>query len=168
VEPDRSEHRFSWWRQGVLLFDDDYQWSAGRTECAEAELTGAWLGQSRSGGVTYVSPGGAMFGSADARLTVEVLDKAPRKRPKADSIGDFDLSLPSGRLRLEEADGDGRETTIDVPSGDWRARWSGFGEAAAEALSYEQRRTPATRPDHYLLQLWPRTAAEVIAIDRGR
>ena len=44
-------------------------------------------------GVTYVSPGGAMFGYRDARLTVEVLDKAPRRRTKADSIGDFDLAL---------------------------------------------------------------------------
>ena len=152
----------------MLLFDEDFDCSDERAERVEAEWTGAWLGQSRSGGVTYVSPGGAMFGSTEARLIVEVLHSAPRKRAKADSVGDFDLSLPSGRLRVEEADGDGRSTTIELPSGDWRARWSGFGEAAAEALGHERRRTAAMRPDHYLLQLWPRTVSQGVAISRGR
>src|SRR4051794_23646262 len=135
----RSEHRFSWWQQGVLLFDDAYEWTDDRAECVEAASTGAWLGQSRSGGATYVSPGGAVFGSVDAPLTVEVSQAPPPGEPDAESVGEFDLVLPSGRLILEESGGGSRRTTVELPAGEWRARWSGFGEAAAEALPHEQR-----------------------------
>jgi hypothetical protein len=134
----RSEHRFSWWHQGVLLFDDDYAWSTDRVECVEAS-SAAWLGQSRSGGTTYVSPGGAMFGSDDAPLTIEVAEAAPAGEPEAESVGEFDLRLSSGRLVLEVSGDEGQRTIIELPVGDWRARWSGFGEAAAEAVAHEQR-----------------------------
>ena len=163
----RSEHRFSWWHQGVLLFDDDYAWSTDRVECSEAS-SAAWLGQSRSGGATYVSPGGAIFGSDDAPLTVEVAEAAPAGEPAAESVGEFDLRLSSGRLVLEVSGDEGQRTIIKLPVGDWRARWSGFGEAAAEAVAHEQRRDDSTRPDRYLLQLWPRGSRHGVVITRGQ
>src|SRR4051794_8180849 len=163
----RSEYRFSWWHQGVLLFDHDYRWSEDRKECLESAWTDAWLGQSSSGGATYVSPAGAVFGSVDAPLSVEVVDAPPPGEPEADSVGEFDLLLPSGRLVLEESGGGVRSTTIDLPAGEWRARWSGFGEAAAEALAHEDGQLGADRPDRYLLQLWPRNAPRRVVIERG-
>jgi hypothetical protein len=57
---------------------------------------------------------------------------------------------------------------VELPVGDWRARWSGFGEVAAEAVAHEQRRDDASRPDRYLLQLWPRGSRHGVVITRGQ
>jgi hypothetical protein len=162
----RSEHRFSWWHQGVVLFDESYEWSEERAQSVEAAGF-AWLGQSRTRGATYISPGGAVFGSVDAPLTVEVGDEIPTLDPDAESVGEFDLLLPSGRLVLEESGGGERRTIVEVPAGEWRARWSGFGEREAEALWREERRSDDARPDRYLLQLWPRTSPRGVVVERG-
>src|SRR5215217_1479080 len=83
VQP-RTEHRFSWWHQGVFLFDRAYAWSDDCSEYIEA-ASGPWLGQSHSREVTFVSPGGAVFSSEDAPLVVEVLDEPPELSNEADS-----------------------------------------------------------------------------------
>jgi hypothetical protein len=48
-----------------------------------------------------------------------------------------------------------RGTEITIPSGTWRARWSGFGERALEHQESEGGIDAAPRPDRYVLQLWP-------------
>ena len=63
--------------------------------------SGAWLGQSESRAVSCVSPDGAVFGSEDAPLTVEVLDGPPELSEEAESVGEFDLLVPSGELVME-------------------------------------------------------------------
>ena len=143
-----------------MLFDRSYAWSNDFSEYTEA-ATGAWLGQSRSRGVTYVSPGGAVFSSEEAPLTVEVLDVPPELQEEAESAGEFDLLLPSGELVMEESGGGGGETVVPLPAGEWRARWSGFGEAAAEEFQDDP------RPDHYLLQIWPLGEPGRVVILRG-
>jgi hypothetical protein len=148
----------------VLLFDRAYAWSEDFSEYTEA-ASGAWLGQSRSRAVTFVSPGGAVFSSEDAPLTVEVLDEPPDLSGEADSVGEFELLLPSGELVMEESGGGGGETVLRLPPGEWRARWSGFGQAAAEKREYSEQSGP--RPDRYLLQLWPRLSPEPVSILRG-
>ena len=153
----RSEHRFSWWHQGVLLFDRDYEWSENFDEYVEA-ASGAWLDQSRSGGVTFVSPGGAVFDSEHAPLTLEVHDGEPPVEQGAESVGDFELRVRSGVLVMEESGGGERRTEVPVPGGTWRARWSGFGETALEKQDSSERGVQDPRPDHYLLQLWPTSA----------
>ena len=115
-----------------MLFDRTYDWSEDFAEYTEA-ASGAWLGQSKSRGVTCVSPGGAVFDSEDAPLVVELLDRPPVLAEDAERIGEFDLLLPSGELVMEESGGGGGETVLPLSPGDWRARWSGFGERAAEA-----------------------------------
>jgi hypothetical protein len=162
----RTEHRFSWWHQGVMLFDRTYVWSDDFSEYTEA-ASGAWLGQSQSRAVTFVSPGGAVFGSDDAPLTVELLDGPPEPSKEADSVGEFDLLLPSGELVMEESGGGSGETLLQLRSGDWRARWSGFGERAAEEREYTDQPEAAPRPDRYLLQLWPLRTPGPVAILRG-
>jgi hypothetical protein len=162
----RSEHRFSWWHQGVMLFDRTYAWSDDFAEYTEAAW-GAWLGQSRSRGVTYVSPGGAVFSSEDAPLTVEVLDGPPEPPAGADHVGEFDLLLPSGELVMEESGGGGGETVLALPPGEWRARWSGFGAAEAEAREYAEEPQDDDRPDHYLLELWPLEDPGPVVVLRG-
>lgn len=95
----RTEHLFSWWHQGVMLFDRDYPWSDGFDEYAEAP-SGEWLDQSRSGGVTFVAPGGAVFDSKEAPLTLEVHSGEPPIDEEVESIGEFDLRVTSGVLEL--------------------------------------------------------------------
>jgi hypothetical protein len=160
---ERIEHTFSWWHQGVFLYDRAYEWSDDSSEYTEA-AAGEWLGQSVSGGVTFVSPGGAIFGSDDAPLTIEVRD-APPPPPAddAESVGEFDLTLRSGELVMEESGGGSGDNAVTVPRGEWRARWSGFGEAAA--VEFEGAGT--ARPDRYLLQLWPRTQRAGVSRLRG-
>ena len=148
-----------------MLFDRAYVWSEDCSEYVEAAASGAWLGQSRSRAVTCVSPGGAMFSSKGAPLTVELLDGPPDVPEDAESVGEFDLLLSSGELVMEESGGGGSETVLPLPPGDWRARWSGFGERAAEAREYDEPAGP--RPDHYLLQLWPLHAPGPVKILRG-
>jgi hypothetical protein len=162
----RAEHRFSWWHQGVLLYDRTYAWSDDFSEYTEA-ASGDWLGQSQSRAVTYVSPAGAVFGSDDAPLTVEVHDGPPGLSAEADSIGEFDLLLPSGQLVMEESGGGAGESVLELPAGDWRARWSGFGEGAAEEAEYAESPDP-DRPDCYLLQLWPLVTPGPVLRFRGR
>jgi hypothetical protein len=148
-----------------MLFDRSYAWSDDFSEYTEA-ASGAWLGQSRSRAVTFVSPGGAVFSSEDAPLVVEVLDGPPALSDEADSIGEFDLLLPSGELVMEESGDGGGETVLPLPPGEWRARWSGFGQMAAEAREYAED-SEDNRPDHYLLQLWPLRVPERVVILRG-
>ena len=162
----RAEHRFSWWHQGVMLFDRDYEWSDEFDEYAEA-ASGAWLDQSRSGGVTFVSPGGATFDSKDAPLTLEVHDVEPPVDPAAESVGDFDLRVRSGVLVMEESGGGEHRTEVPVPAGTWRARWSGFGEKALEEQDFSERGVQNPRPDRYLLQLWSTSASSPVSRLRG-
>jgi len=149
-----------------MLFDRTYDWSQDFSEYMEA-ASGAWLGQSKSRAVTCVSPGGAVFGSDDAPLTVEVLDGPPDLSDEAESVGEFDLLVPSGDLVMEESGGGGGETVLPLPPGDWRARWSGFGETAAEEREYAAPSEAEPRPDRYLLQLWPLHAPGPVVILRG-
>jgi hypothetical protein len=149
-----------------MLFDRSYAWSDDFSEYTEA-ASGAWLGQSHSRAVTFVSPGGAVFSSEDAPLTVEILDGPPELSNEADSIGEFDLLVPSGELVIEESGGGGGETVLRLPPGEWRARWSGFGQTAAEAREYSEQSEDDPRPDHYLLQLWPRRLPGQVVIVRG-
>lgn len=162
----RSEHRFSWWHQGVFLFDRDHEWSDGFPEYTEAG-SGEWLDQSRSRGVTYVSPGGGVFDSDQAPLTLEVHDAEPPVEPEAESVGDFDLLVPSGVLMMEESGGGGGCTEVAVPVGEWRARWSGFGERALEERYAAEPGVPEPRPDRYLLQIWPAAAPASVTRRRG-
>src|SRR5687768_7371551 len=99
--------------------------------------------------------GGAVFSSDDAALIVERLDGPPERSNEADNVGEFDLLVPSGELVMEESGGGGGETVLPLPPGEWRARWSGFGQTAAEAREYTEQSEGDPRPDHYLLQLWP-------------
>jgi hypothetical protein len=128
-----------------MLFDRTYAWSDDFAEYTEA-ASGAWLGQSQSRAVTFVSPGGAVFSSEDAPLVVEVLDGPPEPSDEADSVGEFDLLLPSGELVMEESGGGGGET---------------------EAREYAEQSEDEHRPDRYLLQLWPLRDAQPVAIMRG-
>jgi hypothetical protein len=153
----RSEHRFSWWHQGVLVFDRDYEWSEDFVEYVEA-ASGEWLDQSRSGSVTFISPGGAVFDSEHAPLTLEMHDAEPPVEQGAESVGDFDLRVRSGVLVMEESGGGEGRTEVPVPSGTWRARWSGFGQTALEKQDSSERDVQDPRPDRYLLQLWPTSA----------
>ena len=120
-----------------------------------------------SGGVTFVSPGGAVFDSEDAPLAIEAHDSEPAIVEEAESIGDFDLRVPSGCLVLEESGGGGGRAEMPVPIGVWRARWSGFGEKALEKQGISEQGVGDPRPDHYLLQLWPASAAVPITRLRG-
>jgi len=163
----RSEHRFSWWHQGVLLFDRDYEWSEPFDEYLEAG-SGAWLDQSRSRGVTFIAPGGAVFDSTDAPLTLEVHDNEPPLHLEAQSVGDFDLHVRSGVLVLEESGETDGYTEVPVPRGQWRARWSGFGEAELEHQAFSQRGVQEPRPDRYLLQIWPTSAPAPVTRRRPR
>jgi hypothetical protein len=70
------------------------------------------------------------------------------------SVGEFDLLVPSGELVMEESGGGDGKTVLPLPPGEWRARWSGFGETAAEAREYTEQSEVGPRPDRYLLQLW--------------
>jgi len=105
-----------------------------------------------------------VFGSEDAPLTVEVLDGPPELSPDAESAGEFDLLVPSGELVMEESGGGGGETVEPLPAGEWRARWSGFGERAAEQREEQH---AGSRPDRYLLQIWPRRSPGPVVILRG-
>src|SRR4051794_12124118 len=129
-----------------MLFDRTNVWSEDFSEYTEA-ASGAWLGQSQSRAVTFVSPGGAEFSSEGAPLVVDVLDGPPELGDEAESVGEFDLLLPSGELVMEESGGGGRETVLALPPGDWRARWSGFGERAAEEREYVEPADAGPRPD---------------------
>jgi hypothetical protein len=161
------EHTFSWWHQGVFIYDRAYDWSEDSREFTEA-ASGEWLDQSVSGGVTFISPGGGIFGSDNAPLTIEVHDMPPPPpADDAESVGEFDLTLPSGELVMEESGGGSDDNAVALPEGEWRARWSGFGEAAAEELDRVETDATTERPDRYLLQIWPRTRPAGVARIRG-
>jgi len=149
-----------------MLFDRAYGWSEDFSEYTEA-ASGAWLGQSQSRAVTFVSPGGAVFSSEGAPLVVELRDGPPKLSEDAESVGEFDLLLPSGELVMEEPGGGGGETVLLLPPGDWRARWSGFGERAAEGREYAEQSEAGPRPDRYLLQLWPMRSPGPVVILSG-
>ncbi|MBV8990505.1 MAG: hypothetical protein JO372_18285 [Solirubrobacterales bacterium] len=162
----RSEHSFSWWHQGVMLFDRDYAWTEHFDEYVEA-ASGSWLDQSRSGGVTYIAPGGAVFNSENAPLTFEVHDARPPVEQDADSVGEFDLRVLAGVVVIEESGGGGGRKELPVPMGAWRARWSGFGERALEGLEASGDAIQDPRPDRYLLQVWPTDAPGPVTRLRG-
>ena len=161
-----SHHRFAWWHQGLFLHDAGYDWPGDPIEEISFE---EWLGQDRSGALTFISPGGALFGASDTPLTVEVRDAEPALDPDAERIADFELSAPSGRVLLVPSGGaDDQAIAIEVPAGRWRARWSGFGETAAveQAFPSDVLDGPE-RPDRYTLQLWPPAAAQGVVIHRA-
>ncbi|WP_354697255.1 hypothetical protein DSM112329_02881 [Paraconexibacter sp. AEG42_29] len=168
----RVEYRFSWWHQGVFLFDRLYVWAEDWPEYEEATTEGAVFGQSRSRGVTFISPGGSTFGADGARLVVEVYDQDPELPLAAgsDTVGEFDLDAISGDFALEESGGGTGDSpaVLGTPPGRFRARWSGFGEEAVEVLDREGGDEDAERPDSYLLQIWPRTTDTEIAVLRTR
>ena len=93
--------------------------SAPCAPAGQAAASGAWLGQSQSRAVTFVSPGGAVFSSEAASLVVEVLDRPRELSRAAESVGEFDLLVPSGELVIEESGGGGGETILALPRGEW-------------------------------------------------
>ena len=148
-----------------MLFDRDYTWSEHFEEYVEA-ASGSWLDQSRSGGVTYESPGGASD-SESAPLVVEVPDAEPPVEHEAESVGDLGLRVVSGVLVIAESGGGGGREEVSVPVGMWRARWSGFGERALEDLDGSGGVVHDQRPDRYLLQVWPSATLGPVARLRG-
>jgi hypothetical protein len=168
VEPiARTEYRFSWWHQGLMIFDHDYEWSDDSHEITDIEMS-AWIAQDPTRSVTFVAPCGELFGSAEAPLTVEVLAAEPAVESSAESVGDLDLVVTSGRLDLLPSGGGEGPITIDVPIGEWRARWSGFGEQVAIEQAYPSDVLQgAERPDRYLLQLWPSEFPAGVIVRRG-
>src|SRR3954454_8038232 len=58
-----------------------------------------------------------------SRAGARLYGRAETSNPRAE------LTQPTG------ADG---ETVLPLPPGDWRARWSGFGQAGAEAREYAE------------------------------
>ena len=85
---------------------------------------------------------GALDDSTRTGLTVGV------EGALVDLLLPFSVQLPSGRLLLEGSGGSG-ELEIEIPPGDYRARWSGRGfPPAGEYVPGE------SSPDSYRLQLW--------------
>ena len=158
-----AEHRFGWWHQGLFAYDERYDW--GASEIEEIDYT-RWIGQDGGRSVTFIAPGAELFGSSDAPLRVELHDEEPSLEADAETVADFDLDVPTGRLALQ-ASGGGELHVLDVPAGLWRARWSGFGERAAVEMAYPHDVfTGSDHPDHYLLQLWPRRGDASVRIVR--
>jgi hypothetical protein len=56
---------------------------------------------------------------------------------------------------------------LPLPPGEWRARWSGFGQTGAEAREHNEQSEEDVRPDRYLLQLWPLRLPGRVVIGRG-
>jgi hypothetical protein len=82
-------------------------------------------------------------------------DSAPSVSETADHVVEFDLTS-SGRIKLEGSGGSG-ELEIEIPTGAYRARLSGFDFEAASRWSYDDPGYPA---DHYRLELWPSDASQ--------
>ena len=85
-----------------------------------------------------------------AALELSIVQSPPSVIEAADHIVEFDLSC-TGRIALEGSGGSGL-AEVDVPSGDYRARLTGFDFDAASAWRYDDPGYPA---DHYRLELWP-------------
>jgi hypothetical protein len=164
---EHREYRFAWWHQGLLMYDHEYEWSAGSSEIERVDFS-RWIGQEPSRSVTFVSPGGELFGSSEAPLVVEALEAEPAIEADAESVGDFDLIVHSGRVDLAASGGMDDVTTIEEPPGQWRARWSGFGETAATEQAFPTDVLNGTdRPDRYLLQLWPLEEPRPVVVHRS-
>ena len=164
---ERREYRFAWWHQGVLIYDHGYDWSERSPEIERVDFS-RWIGQEPSRSVTFVSPGGDLFGGSEAPLLVEALKAEPPVSADAESVGDFDLVAHSGRVDLASSGGMDDVTTIEVPAGQWRARWSGFGETAATEQAFPADvLNGADRPDRYLLQLWPLEHPRPVVVQRS-
>jgi hypothetical protein len=89
-------------------------------------------------------------------LTIEVHDRSPPPlADDAESVGEFDLTLPSGELVMEESGGGSDDNAVILPQGEWRARWSGFGEAAAEERDGVDTEEGKERPDRYAFRSGP-------------
>jgi hypothetical protein len=163
--PAMTSYRFSWWHQGLFMHDERYDWPGDPISAIDF---GAWLAQDPSRALTFVSPCGEMFGSSNAPLRLELLDAEPPIDEAADSVGDFDLMAPSGRVMLVPSGGaDDGTITVDVPAGEWRARWSGFGEAAALELAFpEDVLDSPDRPDSYVFQIWPIVTPSPVVVHR--
>lgn len=161
-----AEYRFGWWHQGLMLYDHDYVWSNDFHEITDIDFD-QWLAQDPSRAVTFVAPGGELFGGFGAPLVVELLDAEPSPAPDAESVADFDLVVTSGRVDLAPSGGMEGITTIEVPAGQWRARWSGFGETAATERAFpEDVLEGHDRPDRYMLQLWPLDLPGAVQVHR--
>jgi hypothetical protein len=149
-----------------MMHDHEYRWSEDSHEITDIDFT-EWLAQDPSRAVTFIAPGGDLFGGFDAPLTVQVLPSEPAVAGEAESVADFDLVAPSGRVDLAPSGGMEGLTTIAVPPGQWRARWSGFGETAATEKAYPTDVLKGTdRPDRYLLQLWPLDSPAPVVVRR--
>lgn len=85
-----------------------------------------------------------------ASLQLCLAGSPPQPIDAADHIVEFDL-VSSGRIVLEGSGGSG-EVEVEIPSGSYRARLSGFDFDGAVAWSYDD---PGSPPDHYRLELWP-------------
>jgi hypothetical protein len=160
-----TSYRFSWWHQGLFLHDEGYEWPGDPIAVMDF---GVWLAQDPSRALTFVSPCHEMFAASDAPLRVELLDAEPPMDEAAESVADFDLVAPSGSLMLVPSGGADEGTiTIEVPPGESRARWSGFGEAAAIQQAFpEDRLDGPERPDSYALQIWPLVTPSGVVIHR--
>ena len=165
MTPATTSYHFSWWHQGLFIHDEGYDWPGDPISALDF---GSWLAQDPSRALTFVSPCREMFGSSDAPLRVELLDTEPALDEAAESIADFDLVAPSGHVMLVPSGGADEGTiTIDVPPGEWRARWSGFGEAAAIEQAFpEDMLDGSERPDFYVLQIWVLETPSAVVIHR--
>ena len=114
---EHREYRFSWWHQGLLMYDHEYEWTEGSSEIERVDFS-RWIGQEPSRSVTFISPGGDLFGSSEAPLFVEVLEAEPVIESDAERVGDFDLLAQSGRVDLAASGGMDDVTTIEVPPGE--------------------------------------------------
>jgi len=105
-----------------------------------------------SGVVDVLMPRQENFSSA---VDVIETESAPPLSETADHIIEFDLTS-TGWIKLEGSGGSG-ELEIEIPSGVYRARLSGFDFDAASRWSYGD---PGNPTDHYRLELWPSEAPE--------
>jgi hypothetical protein len=90
VNVNQGEYRFAWWHQGLLMYDQECRWSSDSHEISDIDFS-HWLAQDPTRAVTIIAPGGDLFGSSDAPLTLQVLDVEPPVDPGAESVADFDL-----------------------------------------------------------------------------
>jgi hypothetical protein len=148
------ELEFAYDYSQVYLYDREPEWSDDASEY-EAALEAAIAARSSVGVAAHVvdvqMPAQYNF---EAPLRIEGWPaEPPCDLDEWDHAVEFPLELPSGELMLEAAGGTG-ETTVELPAGSYRARWSGRGFDVAADRDVEE------MPDEYRLQLWPEDGPE--------